>query len=71
MRGVPIDLLLVQAERLVIVAHRAHDQGEIVGGGDVHFGEGHALARPIRLRQRRNREILPVQAMFEQPSGDE
>ncbi len=69
--AIPIDLLLIERERLAVIAHAAHHERQRVRRHDVRLRSLAAAARAIRLRQRNDGQILAPVTMLEQPAVDE
>ena len=70
LRRIPSDHFVVQREGLGVIAHRAHDRGQRIGGQHPRLGERRRRGRAVRLRQARDRAIQVVHAVFEQALRD-
>ena len=71
MLGVPVDFLLVERQRLAVVAHAAHDQRQVVRRHDVRLGDGGGDAGAVRLSQGDDGQVLPIQPVLEQTACDQ
>ena len=69
--AVPVDGLLIQRQRLSVIAHAAQHRRQNTGGQDACFGEPRDSAVMVGLCQARNRQILSILAKLHQASADE